>query len=277
LLAGPVPQSRSAYSSGHGRNFRLHLKTKSLILFFNMLQTIPDNSRIRLMTVLGLIFAFRGLSDAQSGAVELNHSLRLRFGLSDPLSPESFRKYWKTGLGVDISYQASATEHLEFTAGAGYTVFGLNGPQLSREFNRSAAASTSYAFDEGAFRLGLFHTGLNIHFGSIWKPLSYFIRAEGVLALAHQEDAVLTQSFGGHTVRRRLILGGDETAAGAVAAIGAKIRIERRFFIVLSADGCVLRTSDRVGGSDLVVADFSRAQGEPTAFTTFRAGLDVQY
>jgi hypothetical protein len=242
-----------------------------------MLRTIPDNRTLRGLAVLGLILAFRGPAAGQSGDVELNHSLRVRFGLSDPLGPETFADYWETGLGADLSYQASMTEHLEFTAGAGYTVFGLNAGRLSREFNRRASASTTYAFEQGACRMGLFHAGVNIHFGSLWEPVSMLMRLEGVLALIHQEDAMLTESFGGRSARQRLVLGADEAAPGAVAAIGAKIRIQKRCFIVLSADGCVLKTADRVGDSDRVVSDFSRARGEMTVFTTFRAGLDVQY
>jgi hypothetical protein len=242
-----------------------------------MLQTILKLHRTRLPAVLGIFFALHGLAAGQSGSVELDHSLRFRFGLSDPLSPTPFRENWRTGLSADLSFQASVTEHLEFTAGAGYTVFRLDGRRLSREFNRTASATASFAFEKGAYKLGLLHTGLNVHFGSIWKPVSYFLRAEGVLALAHQDDMVLVQEFGDLTVREKIDLGGDEASAGAVAAIGAKIRVEKRFFIVLSADGCVLRTSDQVGESDRVAFRLSRAQGDATVFTTFRAGLDVQY
>jgi hypothetical protein len=242
-----------------------------------MLQTIFKPHRIRLPAVLAILFSLHGLAAGQSGSVELNHSLRFRFGLADPLSPEPFRENWRTGLSADLSYQASVTGHLEFTAGAGYTVFRLDGHRLSRGFNRTATAAASFAFEKGAYKLGLLHTGLNVHFGSLWKPVSYFIRTEGVLALAHQDDMFLVQRFGTIHVREKIDLGGDETAAGAVAAIGAKIRVEKRFFIVLSADGCVLRTSDRVGESDRVAFSLSRAQGETTVFTTFRAGLDIQY
>jgi hypothetical protein len=242
-----------------------------------MLQTILKSPQTRLPAILGILFALHGLAAGQSGSIELNHSLRFRFGLSDPLSPEPFRENWKTGLSVDLSYQASMTEHFEFTAGAGYTVFRLDGDRLSREYSSIDPANTPYRFEKGAYKLGLLHTGLNVHFGSLWKPISYFFRAEGVLALAHQDDMILVQEFGRQKARERIELGSDEAAAGAVAAIGAKIRVQKRTFIVLSADGCVLRTSDRVGESDLQAKRRSRAQGEATVFTTFRAGLDFQY
>ncbi|MBN2202176.1 hypothetical protein JW777_09505 [bacterium] len=227
--------------------------------------------------MLGILFALHGLAAGQSGPVELSHSLRFCFGLSDPLSPRPFRENWRTGLSADLSFQASMTGHVEFTAGAGYTVFRLNSRRLSSEFNHTSASSASFAFERGAYRLGLLHAGLNVHFGSVWKPVSYFLRAEGVLALAHQDDMILVQEFGGQKVRERIELGADEAAPGAVAAVGAKIRVDRRVFFVLSADACVLRTSDRVGDSDLAAFRLSRAQGENTVFTTFRAGLDIQY
>lgn len=227
--------------------------------------------------VLGVLFALHGPAFCQSGSVELNHSLRFRFGLSDPLSPRPFRENWRTGLSADLAFQASVTGHVEFTAGAGYTVFRLNARRLSSEFNRAAAADASFAFENGAYRLGLLHAGLNVHFGSLWKPVSYFLRAEGVLGLAHQDDMILVQEFGGLKVRERIALGADEAAPGAVAAVGAKIRVDQRAFIVLSADGCVLQTSDQAGDSDLAAFRLSRAQGKATVFTTFRAGLDIQY
>jgi len=242
-----------------------------------MLQTILKPPRIRLPAVLGILFALHGLAAGQSGSVELNHSLRFRFGLSDPLSPGPFRENWRTGLSADLSFQASVTGHVDFTAGAGYTVFRLNSRRLSGAFNRTAAADASFAFEKGAYRLGLLHAGLNVHFGSLWKPISYFLRAEGVLAEAHQDDMILIQEFGGQRVRERIDLGADEAAPGAVAAVGAKIRVDQRAFIVLSADGCVLRTSDQAGDSDLAAFRLSRAQGKATVFTTFRAGLDIQY
>ncbi len=242
-----------------------------------MLQTILKPTRTRLAAVLGILFALQGPAFCQSGAAELNHSLRFRFGLSDPLSPKPFRDNWRTGLSADLAFQASVTGHVEFTAGAGYTVFRLNSRRLSSEFSRTASADASFAFEKGAYRLGLLHAGMNVHFGSLWKPVSYFLRAEGVLALAHQDDMILVQEFGGLKVRERIGLGADEAAPGAVAAVGAKIRVDKRAFIILSADGCVLRTSDQAGDSDLTALRLSRAQGNATVFTTFRAGLDIQY
>lgn len=219
------------------------------------------------------VFAVLNLNRGIAQTHLFRKALGIGYMAGIPFSPSHFESYWKTGNGISISYAWAFSRRWVWISEGAYLTFGLDGQALREELNPYYGKTGPFSFSHGAWKMGLFRTGFRWIVSLPENPVRFFLQAMGGVYLSHQEKMLVSREFLQETLTNRISLGGDEAIPGGSLGIGTDILFSERLCWWICIEGHVVFTQDQVNSSDLMVARFSRAQGEPSIFGGVRSGL----
>lgn len=200
-------------------------------------------------------------------------SLAIGYMAGVPFSPSQFESYWKTGNGASLSYAWAFSKRWAWIVEGAYLSFGLDDHALREELNPYFGKTGPFSFSQGAWKMGLFRTGFRWIVSLPENPVRFFFQGLGGLYLSHQDKMLVSRKFSQATLEEHIRLGGDEAIGGASFGIGTDIALSGRVFWWICVESHIAWTQDKVDSSDLMVARFSRAQGEPSFFGVVRSGI----
>lgn len=217
-----------------------------------------------------LVFYFYG-GFAQTYLSRKSFSIGYMAGV--PFSPHQFKSYWKTGNGLSLSYGWALSRRWVWVVEGAYLSFGLDDYHLRNELNPYFGKTGPFSFSRGAWKMGLFRTGFRWIFSLPENPVRFFFQGMGGMYFSHQDNMLLSRKFSQATPEEKISIGKDEAIGGGSLGIGTDILLFERLFFWICAETHAVFTQDAVDSSDLMVARFSRAQGESSLFGVIRSGI----